>query len=66
MPIVKIELYEGRTKQQKERLAKAITQSLVKELGSKPCDVVILFSDVSRADWISGDDPRLQLNEGEQ
>ncbi|WLH54614.1 tautomerase family protein [Pseudomonas tolaasii] len=51
MPIVKIELFAGRSDEQKARLAKAITQQFVEQLASRPEEVTVLFQDVSPTDW---------------
>lgn len=51
MPIVKIELFAGRSDEQKVRLAKAITQQFVEQLASRPDEVIVLFQDVPPTDW---------------
>ncbi|MGY2291248.1 tautomerase family protein [Pseudomonas sp. SDO528_S397] len=51
MPIVKIELFAGRSDEQKARLAEAITQQFVNELASDPAEVTVLFQDVPPSDW---------------
>ncbi|MCO6055575.1 4-oxalocrotonate tautomerase family protein [Pseudomonas sp. MOB-449] len=56
MPIVTIDLLAGRTAEQKERLAKALTRQFVEVLGSKPSDVTVLFRDLPQSDWFVGED----------
>ncbi len=51
MPIVTIDLWSGRTREQKERLAAEITQSMVKVLEVKPETVQIRFNDFKRSNW---------------
>ncbi|MGU9811101.1 MULTISPECIES: tautomerase family protein [unclassified Pseudomonas] len=51
MPIVKIELFAGRSDEQKAQLAKAITQQFLERLASRPEEVIVLFQDVPPADW---------------
>jgi 4-oxalocrotonate tautomerase len=54
MPTIHVELFEGRTLEQKRELAKALTEATVKALGSKPESVEIIFSDVKKHDWATG------------
>jgi 4-oxalocrotonate tautomerase len=54
MPTIRVELFEGRTPQQKAELAKELTAACVRVLGSSPESVDILFYDVSRQDWATG------------
>ncbi len=54
MPTIRVELMEGRTPEQKQRLVKAITQAVVETLGGKPDAVDILLYDIKRGDWATG------------
>lgn len=54
MPTIRIELFEGRTVEQKRAAAKAITEAVVQTLGSKPESVEVLFFDIRKQDWASG------------
>ena len=54
MPTIRIELFEGRTPQQKADLAREITEACVRVLGGKPDSVDVLFFDIARHDWASG------------
>ena len=55
MPIVTIDLWSGRTREQKELLAEAITQSMVDILQVKPETVQIHYNNVEKNNWaISG------------
>lgn len=54
MPTLRVELFEGRTPQQKAELAKELTAACVKVLGGSPDAVDILFFDVARQDWSTG------------
>jgi 4-oxalocrotonate tautomerase len=54
MPNIRIELFEGRTPQQKAALAREITEACVRVLGGKPDGVDILFYDIARHDWATG------------
>jgi 4-oxalocrotonate tautomerase len=54
MPTIHIELFEGRTHEQKRDLAKAITEVTVQTLGGSAESVDIIFVDVKRQDWATG------------
>ncbi len=54
MPTIHVELFEGRTLEQKRELVKALTEATVKTLGSKPESVEIIFTDVKKHDWATG------------
>jgi 4-oxalocrotonate tautomerase len=48
MPFVEIHVVEGRTDEQRARIAKAFTDTLVKVLGVKSDDVWIQFTDMPK------------------
>ena len=51
MPVVTVEWLEGRTPQQKQALAKALTEAFV-QIGSVQAEQVwVVFRDVKRSDW---------------
>jgi len=54
MPTLRVELFEGRTPEQKAALADAFTQACVTILGSSPDGVDILFYDIARHNWATG------------
>lgn len=54
MPAIHVELFEGRTIEQKRALAQALTDAVVKTLGGSPEAVDIVFRDVARHDWATG------------
>lgn len=51
MPTLHVELFAGRTVEQKRALAAALTEACVKTLGGSPEAVDIIFRDVERHDW---------------
>lgn len=53
MPTIRIELFEGRTPQQKAALAHEITQACTRVLGGSADSVDVLFFDIARHDWAS-------------
>ncbi len=54
MPTLHVELFAGRTVEQKRALARALTEACVKTLGGPPDAVDIVFRDVERHDWATG------------
>ena len=51
MPIVKIEMFAGRTHAQKADLATAITDAIVSIAQTTPEAVTIVFEDVQKDNW---------------
>jgi 4-oxalocrotonate tautomerase len=54
MPTIRVELFEGRTVEQKRALAQALTEATVKTLGGSADAVDILFFDIAKQDWSTG------------
>ena len=54
MPTIHVEMFAGRTLDQKRALALALTEATVKTLGGSPDAVDVIFIDVQRHDWASG------------
>ncbi|MGF7186109.1 4-oxalocrotonate tautomerase [Desulfitispora alkaliphila] len=45
MPIVKIDMIEGRTEEQKRNLVKEVTDAIVRTVDTKPENVTIILND---------------------
>ena len=54
MPTIHVELFAGRTLDQKRALAAALTDATVKTLGGSAASIDIIFRDVERHDWATG------------
>jgi 4-oxalocrotonate tautomerase len=54
MPTIRVELFEGRTAEQKRNLVKALTQACVDTLGSKAESVDVLLYDIKPSEWATG------------
>jgi 4-oxalocrotonate tautomerase len=54
MPTIRVELFEGRSPEQKRQLAQELTEACVRVLGSKPDGVDVLFFDIARGNWATG------------
>jgi 4-oxalocrotonate tautomerase len=62
MPMVKVELYKGRSLEQKTACAKAIVRAVQEHLGAPPEATQVMFVDVEKTDWMVGS----KLLEGEK
>ena len=51
MPVIHVEWFAGRTREQKQQLAEAITTSVSEIGGCTPADVDVVFQDVAKEDW---------------
>lgn len=51
MPTLRVELFAGRTPEQKSQLAKELTEACLRVLGGEPSGVDIVFYDIERHDW---------------
>ncbi len=54
MPTLHVELFEGRTPDQKRALARELTEACVRVLGGSVDGVDVIFCDVRRQDWATG------------
>lgn len=51
MPVVTVEMWEGRTIEQKRRLVKAITEAMVEHADARPDALHVIIHDVPRESW---------------
>ncbi len=54
MPTLRVELFEGRTPEQKRALAQELTAACVRVLGGSPDGIDVVFYDIARQDWATG------------
>jgi len=54
MPTIRVEMFEGRSVEQKRALAQELTNACVRAVGATPESVVVVFYDVARHDWATG------------
>lgn len=54
MPLIRVELFEGRSVEQKRALAVALTEAAARTLGIAPDGVDVMFFDIARHDWATG------------
>jgi 4-oxalocrotonate tautomerase len=54
MPVVQVTMLQGRTADQKRKIAKRITDALVEEAGARREATVVAFNEVSKESYASG------------
>ena len=54
MPIVRVEMWPGRTQAQKAELAQAITDAVVTIAHTTPEATIVVFEDVPKENWAQG------------
>jgi 4-oxalocrotonate tautomerase len=54
MPLVQVTMLEGRTADQKRKLAQRITDAMVEEAGARREAIVVAFHEVSKESYASG------------
>ncbi len=54
MPVVQVTMLQGRTAEQKRKLAARITDAIVEEAGARKEGVIVTFVEVSRESYASG------------
>jgi 4-oxalocrotonate tautomerase len=54
MPVIKVDMFKGRSVEQKRELARVLTEGYVKVCGGKPQSVWIIFEDTDKSNWSIG------------
>lgn len=54
MPIVRVEMWPGRTKSQKAELARVITEAMVSIAHTTSEATTVIFEDVAKENWAVG------------
>jgi 4-oxalocrotonate tautomerase len=54
MPLVQVTMLQGRTVEQKRKIASRITEVMVEEAGTRKEGIVVTFVEVSRESYASG------------
>ena len=54
MPVITIKLYEGRTREQKDEIAKQITKTMVEVAKTTEDHVWVVFEDMKKSDFAIG------------
>ena len=53
MPIITISTYSGRTQREKDKLAEAITEDVVKIFSVEKKDVIVMFQEEPHGNWFA-------------
>ena len=51
MPVIRVSWFEGKDHAQKEKVAAEITESIVRNTGTGPQYIYVIFEDVKPSDW---------------
>ncbi len=54
MPIIRIEMWPGRTHAQKAELARVITEAMVTIAHTTPEATIVVFQDIAKENWAQG------------
>lgn len=54
MPIIRVEMWPGRTHAQKAELARRITDAMVSIAHTTPEATIVIFDEVAKEDWAVG------------
>ena len=54
MPVITVELFEGRTREQKQQYVKELTELTMRVLGTSREHVWVIFRDTKKSDWAMG------------
>lgn len=54
MPIIRVEMFKGRTAAQKRKLARDLTDAFVGAAGGNPASVQVVITDIETEDWAQG------------
>ena len=50
MPVVRVEMWEGRNNEQKEKLIRGLTKAF-EEIGVKPEHLTVIIHDIPKTNW---------------
>jgi 4-oxalocrotonate tautomerase len=51
MPIIRVEMFKGRTRDQKRALVRELTEAFNRTCGGTPESVHIVLTDIDKEDW---------------
>ena len=54
MPVIRVEMWPGRTHAQKAELARVITEAMVTIAHTTPEATIVIFEDIAKENWASG------------
>ena len=54
MPLIKVDMFKGKTREEKRALAEALTKAMVDTWGTNKDAIWIVMNDVEKEDWAFG------------
>ena len=54
MPIIRVEMFEGRDRDQKRKIISEVTDGFCRATGASPESVYVILKDVSQDEWARG------------
>ena len=66
MPVLRVSMWSGRTKEQKSELAKALTDTMVQVGEVPPQAVTIMFEELPKENWATEGKLHTELHKGEE
>ena len=54
MSLIQVQMFSGRTPEQKRNLVHALTDAFVQPVGSTPDAVDVILTDIEKSDWARG------------
>lgn len=57
MPLILVSMYPGRSKEQKDEFAKAVTDAAVQILKTKPEHVIVVYDENPKENWFQSGKP---------
>jgi 4-oxalocrotonate tautomerase len=51
MPIIRVEMFSGHSRQQKRLLVRELTDTFLRVAGGKPESVTVILQDIDKEDW---------------
>ena len=54
MPIIRVEMFEGRDRDQKRKIISEVTNGFCRATGASPVSVNVILTDVSQDEWGRG------------
>jgi 4-oxalocrotonate tautomerase len=54
MSLIQVQMFSGRTPEQKRNLVRALTDAFVQTVGSTPDAVDVILTDIEKGDWARG------------
>lgn len=57
MPLVRINMFPGRSEEKKQELARELTNVFERVWGNNPESVTILFTETEKSDWFHAGEP---------